>query len=237
MIDDPIVLDPPGFDTKAAWDECREYVEKCGGLSHEDGEPNWRAAFGADPGCCACPRCHESYWAWGRIQKCKKCGAEYETQWWAMLSWGVQAGRNADKRRFYEGRYKHSAVMQWGIAHPDCSLDTRVVFTGTDWIDVWAGKAPYVKEDEMVDGKVVGIVRRLNGETLLNVEDDHCGKGPTDRCAVCCVETPLAVIGIGDSVWWQAGKVYWTPGRNRKDYPAWRERPRDVPLSKVGYSH
>jgi len=35
---DPIVIDPPGFDQHAAWKECSEYVEKCGGMQHEDGD-------------------------------------------------------------------------------------------------------------------------------------------------------------------------------------------------------
>lgn len=91
---DPIVIDPPGFDQKAAWTECGEYVEKCGGLTHEDGELNWKAAFGADPGCCSCPACHQMYWAWGNIQKCVKCGFEYPTDWWPMYSWGVQRKLN-----------------------------------------------------------------------------------------------------------------------------------------------
>lgn len=88
---DPIVIDPPNFDQKAAWNECREYVDKCGGLTDDDGEPNWRAAFGADPGCCSCPVCHEYYWQWGRVQKCVDCGFEYPVDWWPSYSEGVTA--------------------------------------------------------------------------------------------------------------------------------------------------
>lgn len=87
---DPIVIEPAGFDVAAAWQECREYVEKCGGLTHEDGEPNWRAAFGADPGCCSCPSCRVHYWAWGRKQRCIDCGFEYPTDSWAQFSYGCQ---------------------------------------------------------------------------------------------------------------------------------------------------
>jgi hypothetical protein len=90
---DPIVIDPPNFDQRAAWDECNEYVEKCGGLSHEDGEPNWRAAFGADPGCCSCPACGTHYWMWGRRQRCVKCSFEYPTDAWPMYSYGTQDAR------------------------------------------------------------------------------------------------------------------------------------------------
>lgn len=87
---DPIVVDPPGFDCSAAWRECSEYVEKCGGLVHEDGEPNWRAAFGADPGCCSCPACHVYFWSWGRIIECTDCGFRFPTDWWCRYSWGSQ---------------------------------------------------------------------------------------------------------------------------------------------------
>jgi len=89
---DPIVIDPPNFDQRAAWQECAEYVDKCGGLTHEDGEPNWRAAFGADPGVTSCPVCHEYYWAWGSKQRCVKCGFEYPTLWWPSYSKGVSDG-------------------------------------------------------------------------------------------------------------------------------------------------
>lgn len=90
---DPIVIDPPCFDQAAGWQECEEYVEKCGGLVYEDGEPNWRAAFGADPGVCSCPACGETYWAWGRSQRCVICAFEYPTDAWAMYSYGIQAYR------------------------------------------------------------------------------------------------------------------------------------------------
>lgn len=86
---DPIVLDPPGFDVAAAWAECKDYVEKCGGLAHADGSVNWRAAFGADPGCCSCPKCRETVWKWGRRVKCPECGFEYPTDWWPSYQRGV----------------------------------------------------------------------------------------------------------------------------------------------------
>ena len=102
---DPKVIDPPGFDPAAGWNECREFVDKCGGLEHSDGEPNWRAAFGADPGCCTCPNCGEYYWSWGRIVECLDCGFQFPTDWWPMYSWGVQA---ANRRE----RYKHDERME-----------------------------------------------------------------------------------------------------------------------------
>lgn len=117
----PIVIDPPGFDQDAAWKECSEYVEKCGGLMRADGEPNWRAAFSADPGCCSCPACGEMYWAWGRVQRCAKCSFEYPTDWWCMYSWGTQA--HAGRRHRGTWHYKHVEYMKhpyyrYGFEHP-----------------------------------------------------------------------------------------------------------------------
>ncbi len=116
---DPIVIDPPNFDQKAAWDECREYVGKCGGLSHEDGEPNLRAAFGADPGICSCPCCGEMYWAWGREQKCIDCGFAYPTDWWAMYSWGAQAAQHKDRNVASKthAKYMGSKYYRWAFEH------------------------------------------------------------------------------------------------------------------------
>ena len=88
----PIVIDPPEFDQDAAWKECSNYVDQCGGLQHEDGEPNWRAAAGADPGCCSCPNCGEHHWAWGARQRCSVCEFEYTTHWWPLYSEGCQDG-------------------------------------------------------------------------------------------------------------------------------------------------
>ena len=77
----------------------------------------------------------------------------------------------------------------------------------------------------MIGGKVIGIARR-KGETLLHVQD---GK---DTCSVWCVEPGSKMrmhygqIELGDSVWWQCGKVYWTSAHYS-----------DVPLLKIAYSH
>lgn len=78
----------------------------------------------------------------------------------------------------------------------------------------------------MVGGKVIGISRK-DGEALLTVEDVITER-TADNCAVRCIERQAGEIGIGDSVWWQSGKVYWTP-KSRTET--------DVPLEKVGYSH
>jgi hypothetical protein len=105
----------------STWAECREYVEKCGGLSHEDGEPNWRAAFGADPGCCSCPKCKEMYWSWGAVIQCLDCGFTFPTDWWAMYSWGVQSERRSGRASFpdhiHTRRLAHP-YYRYGFEHP-----------------------------------------------------------------------------------------------------------------------
>lgn len=126
---DPIVIEPAEFSTAAAWAECAKYVDDCGGLTHEDGEPNWMAAFGADPGVCSCPACHQKYWAWGTRQRCVTCGCEYPTDWWPMYSYGVSAataaargaqvhiGNNANLRAYHERRMSHP-FYRYGFEHP-----------------------------------------------------------------------------------------------------------------------
>jgi hypothetical protein len=88
---DPIVLEPAGFTPEQGWAECEQYVKQCGGVTNKDGEVNWRAAFGADPGCCSCPACHVTYWAWGARVRCVRCAFEFPTDWWPMYSYGVSA--------------------------------------------------------------------------------------------------------------------------------------------------
>jgi hypothetical protein len=89
VIKDPIIIDPSGETAEQGWDACHKYVEQCGGLAYDDGEPNWRAAFGADPGCCSCPNCKQMFWAFGRVIRCTECGFEFPTDWWPMYSYGV----------------------------------------------------------------------------------------------------------------------------------------------------
>lgn len=113
----PIVIEPEGFTQDAAWGECREYVDKCGGLTHEGGEINWRAAAGADPGICSCPACGEMFWCWGSKQRCAVCGFEYPTDWWPMYSWGVQAAKNP-KQKYKHEEYMQHPYYRYGFEHP-----------------------------------------------------------------------------------------------------------------------
>lgn len=149
---DTIVIDPPGFSQRGAWQECSEYVEECGGLANDEGEVNWRAAFGADPGCCSCPSCGTYYWAWGRVQKCVDCGFEYQTDWWPAYVDGCRDGRLISglhtcpdpkfhsrmvefAQRRFEQRKDHP-YYRWGFDHPVVEewfhhdkIDWRFVFS------------------------------------------------------------------------------------------------------------
>ncbi len=117
MISNPIVIDPPDMDIHAAWKQCDKWVKGAGGLFHDDGEPNWRAAFSADPGCVTCPACGETYWAWGRRHRCVKCGFEYPTDWWPMYSYGVHAAKSERGRYKHEERLSHP-YYRYGFEHP-----------------------------------------------------------------------------------------------------------------------
>lgn len=118
---EPIVVDPPGFDPAAAWEECRSEVDRLGGLSHPDGEPNWLAAFSASPSVCSCPACGQMHWAWGRIQRCVACSFEYPTDWWPKFSWGSQAARRKDpesrESKLHTSRLDHP-YYRYGFEHP-----------------------------------------------------------------------------------------------------------------------
>ncbi len=116
---DPIILEPAGFTSEAGWAEARAYVEACGGMTHRDGSPNMRAAFGADPGICSCPACHQRYWAWGTRQRCVRCGFEYPTDWWPMYSYGVSCAAMRSPRllALHEQRLSHP-YYRYGFEHP-----------------------------------------------------------------------------------------------------------------------
>lgn len=126
---EPIIVDPPGLTPEQGWAECHAYVEKCGGLDAGDGEPNWRAAFGADPGIVSCPACQRYHWAWGRRVRCAVCAFEFPTDWWSMYSWGnhaaVAASRgalihirnHAGLRATHEARLSHP-YYRYGFEHP-----------------------------------------------------------------------------------------------------------------------
>lgn len=134
---DPIVIDPPNFDQKSAWGECRDYVDKCGGVVNEAGEVNWRAAHAADPGICSCPACGEMYWCWGNVQRCRACTFEYPTDWWPMYSWGTSAAKSTRRYRhdermqhpYYRYGFENSVEDPWLTSRsPEWKAKIRVVF-------------------------------------------------------------------------------------------------------------
>lgn len=121
---DPIVIDPLAHDNDEAWKECQDYVEQCGGVSDRDGNVNWRAAFGADPGVCSCPACGRNHWAFGNRQRCTRCDFEYPTDWWPMYSYGVSAAKMhipADQYPFTAGLHGERMAhpyYRYGYGHP-----------------------------------------------------------------------------------------------------------------------
>lgn len=91
----------------------------------------------------------------------------------------------------------------------------------------------------MVGGKVIGVIVR-GDKSLLNILDGR------DECAVRCGLNRIdngKIIRIhpGDGVWWQAGKVYWTPVgslcRYDDDDEELTGKLVDIALPKFGYSH
>lgn len=87
----------------------------------------------------------------------------------------------------------------------------------------------------MVGGKVIGLVRKPGGVTMLHVLDTRS----TDQVCVDVREERVGSgdsieIAIGDSVWWQGDMVLWTPS-----YSAERRcgDDFDIPLPKVGYTY
>ena len=101
----------------------------------------------------------------------------------------------------------------------------------------------------MVGGVVIGLSEK-DGETHVHVaECPHYPKhGRGDECPrpnTCCVYTDArkietgetVSINIGDSLWWQCGRCYWTPKENRSRAGNRRGIDYDIQLTKIGYSH
>lgn len=133
-VKDPIVIDPPNFDAKAIWDDCKVAMDH---VQNADGSTNWRAAFYADPGICSCPSCHETYWCLGSRQRCAVCGFEYPTNAWSMYSWGVQAAwlkEGPEKSKLDKGYYEASEYFRYGFHNPPPKgTDLFKLFEETDW--------------------------------------------------------------------------------------------------------
>ena len=90
----------------------------------------------------------------------------------------------------------------------------------------------------MVGGKVIGVVHRKDGTTLVHVGDFNRETGKLrNTCSVNCRGDRRLEIKPGDSFWWQCGRCYWTP----KKVGDWHGKrchvDYDIELEKVGYSH
>jgi hypothetical protein len=88
----------------------------------------------------------------------------------------------------------------------------------------------------MVGGKVIGIVRRPDGTTLVNVRER---KGQ-NRCGVIVTERKMDTdepvnISLGDTIWWQGEFAFWTP-KGSPQYPHQQGHKWDVCLRRHGYS-
>lgn len=99
----------------------------------------------------------------------------------------------------------------------------------------------------MVGGIVIGLSRTKDRTHVRVAECPHGRKhDPATECpypdtlSVYTDEVRLdnqekVTINLGDSLWWQSGKCYWTPRaiktriKSGKDY--------DIPMVKIGYSH
>jgi hypothetical protein len=83
----------------------------------------------------------------------------------------------------------------------------------------------------MIGGKIIQIARHGDRIELWCV-DPHDASGVSktgihDECRVSVYTEDYDAPAVGDDVWWQAGKVYWTPANRRFV---------DKPLIKAGYS-
>jgi len=88
----------------------------------------------------------------------------------------------------------------------------------------------------MIGGKVTKVFREDIGTTVLTVND--VGEVCHVRCwEIRSKDKTTVDIQVGDTVWWQADMVLWTPAGEKVGFPgsgcgdAW-----DIVLPKVGYT-
>lgn len=84
-IKNPKVIHPENFNVAEAWGDCKKWVD-------QHGKGSIAASFGADPGCCGCPVCHQSYWSFGNVVECE-CGFIFPVNWLHEFSSGANDGR------------------------------------------------------------------------------------------------------------------------------------------------
>jgi hypothetical protein len=65
-----IILEGKSFDWEQGNKAAKHAVD-------DEGNVNWYAAFGADPGVMSCPKCGTYFWREGTLVKCTECGEEW----------------------------------------------------------------------------------------------------------------------------------------------------------------
>ena len=75
----------------------------------------------------------------------------------------------------------------------------------------------------MVGGKVINIVK-LSGGVWVQCQDTTYTQ---DTCAIRVKDS--REMKVGDSLWWQGNRAYWTPKPD--------DGREDIDLERVGYSH
>lgn len=90
----------------------------------------------------------------------------------------------------------------------------------------------------MVGGKIIGITRKPDGLTTVNVQDRRC----RDRCGIVVREVrkdngrPVS-LSLGDSIWWHGRDAMWTPrSMPRPLAPDRCSKDWDIHLPREGYS-
>jgi hypothetical protein len=81
-------------------------------------------------------------------------------------------------------------------------------------------------------GGVIIYTQSMGNVSLLQCAEvlyDECGNRTSIGCNELCVrvKNEADMPNVGDLIWWQSGKVYWTPEDKRFE---------DKALEKIGYS-
>ncbi len=91
----------------------------------------------------------------------------------------------------------------------------------------------------MVGGKIIGLVRRPDGLTTVNVQDTRYSN---DTTAIRVREQrkdngQTVSLSIGDSIWWQGREAMWTPEPTPRPLPPDEcSKEWDIQLPREGYS-
>lgn len=170
---EPKVIHPEGFSVEQAWRECHDWVDR-------HGECSIAAAFGADPGCCSCPVCHESYWSFGAVIECE-CGFVFPTNWWHSYSSGVNDGRRIKAGGKPDAFIKlqcRNPFYRHGFENP-----TEDAFSAKDTID-WKTFCEGTPIENYLPIDKLGLCGRCGLE-----KEQGRRNSPTKLCIKCTTET------------------------------------------------